>query len=399
MENIEKAFEGQLKALGDQLESTLEEWRASDSQQRNEIEKSIRALEDEIGSVKASIAENREFSLPGVEVAKDASDREGFSVARACRAIAMKNFDHAPYEQEVFANMRQKAQTLDPGTAGGYVVPEEAIRPIIEKLKAEVTVFERGATEMQCTGVPCIIPQITTASTATWIATEGTQISDSSMVFDQISLTPKTVAGRVILSNLLLETSQPAADSIIEQDLAQQIGLAVDAAVLKGSGASGQPEGIMTNAAVASVTTSLTTSVTPTYAELLEFIETLEVANALKGRLGWILHPLAASQIRQMTTTGSLELARVDVGMGVKPTILGYPYSISTQMEAPTGSAGTKSFMFGNFSDVMVARWGGMRLLASNTSDDAFSRDQTHVRATMRLDVGLRHTESFAYDA
>ena len=67
-------------------------------------------------------------------------------------------------------------------------------------------------------------------------------------------------------------------------------------------------------------------------------------------------------------------------------------------MAAPTGSAGdTRSILFGNFDDVMIARWGGMRLLASDTSDDAFSKDQTHIRATMRVDVAVRHAESFTY--
>ena len=45
----------------------------------------------------------------------------------------------------------------------------------------------------------------------------------------------------------------------------------------------------------------------------------------------------------------------------------------------------------------MIARWGGLRLMASNTSDDAFSKDQTHIRGTIRVDVGLRHVESFSY--
>ena len=66
-------------------------------------------------------------------------------------------------------------------------------------------------------------------------------------------------------------------------------------------------------------------------------------------------------------------------------------------MAAPTGGGDTRSMLFGNFDDVMIARWGGMRLLASDTSDDAFSKDQTHIRATMRVDVAVRHAESFTY--
>jgi HK97 family phage major capsid protein len=217
-------------------------------------------------------------------------------------------------------------------------------------------------------------------------------------------MSPKTVAGRVVLSNLLLETSQPTADQIIEQDLAQQLGLAVDSAVLKGGGV-GQPTGIMADGNVATVDTDLTATVSPTVPQLLEFIDTLMDSNALKGSLGWIMHPQALTNIRQIRSenaslgTANLEVSRFMLSEGPMTQLLGYPFSISTQMDVPGASDGGDdySILFGNFADVMVARWGGLRLLASNTSDDAFSKDQTHIRATMRMDCALRHPESFVY--
>lgn len=400
MSDMEKALEGQLKALGEGLEQTVEAWRTEDSAERGRLEQTIKALEDEIGVVKDAIQSQRAFSLPGV-VAAEGQEREAFSMARACRALARKDFADAPYEAAVFAEMKEKTMSQGTDTAGGYIVPEEAIQQVIEKLKANVIAYDLGARDMPSTGVPVTIPKLTTSATGYWVS-ENSTITASDLGFEQINMTPKTVAGRVILSNLLLETSAPTADSIIEQDLASQLGLAVDLGVLNGSsgGGAGEPVGIMQTAGVGTFTTALRSNAAPTVAELMDAVLDLDNANALRGRLGWAMHPIALSKCRQIEEDGGgayVPVTAVNTSTGFADTLFGYPVRTSTQMAAPTTGAATRSVLFGNFDDVMICRWGGMRLLASDTSDDAFSKDQTHIRATMRVDVGVRHPESFTY--
>ncbi len=399
--NMEQALEAQLKALGESVEGSIEAWRTEDSGRRSELEQTIKALEDEIGSVKESLNEERRSHLPGVEVATADSGKEGFSLARACRAISQKDFSHAPYEAEVFANMKAKAMSIGTDTAGGYVVPEEAITSVIERLKANVVAFDLGARDMAVSGSPVTIPKLATSATGYWVS-ENSAITASDLGFEQINMTPKTIAGRVILSNLLMETSQPTADSIIEQDLASQLGLALDLGVLNGSagGGAGEPVGIMQTAGTGTFTTALTTAAAPTMDEMMEAITDLDSANALRGRLGWCMHPIAFAKCRLIEVNGagpSVPVTAVNTATGFADTFFGYPVRTSTQMTAPTGSVDTRSMLFGNWDDVMIARWGGLRLLASNTSDEAFSKDQTHIRATLRTDMALRHPESFTY--
>jgi len=395
---MENYFEAQLKSLGDTVQSHIEEWRTEDGERRKELEQTIKSLENEIGQVKEQLAEERRAHLPGVEIAKG-NEREAFSLSRACRALARKDFNDAPYEAEVFANMKAKAMSQGTDTAGGYIVPEEAIAQVIEKLKAQVIAYDLGARDMACTGVPVTIPKLSTAATGYWVS-ENSTITPSDLGFEQINMTPKTVAGRVILSNLLLETSQPAADQIIEQDLAQQLGLAVDLGVLNGSsgGGAGEPVGIIQTSGVGTFTTTMDASTAPSVDELMDAIDDLSTNNALRGKLGWAMHPLALSKCRQILENGGgtyIPVAPVNTTTGFADTLFGYPIRTSTQL--PTVASGSNSIIFGNWDDVMIARWGGMRLLASDTSDDAFSKDQTHIRATMRVDVAVRHAESFTY--
>ena len=396
-ENMKAALEQQLETLGDQLQSTIEEWREAETAKREELHAEIKALEGAVDEVKTSLADESRSHLPGVEVAKG-DERDAFSLGRACRAIAKKDFAFAPYEKEVFDNMEAKAMSQGTDTAGGFIVPEEAILSVIEKLKSRVVAYELGARDMAVSGVPVTLPRVSTSASAVWVA-ENATITASDLAFQQLSMTPKTAAGRVVLSNMLLETSNPAADRVIEEDLGSQLGIAVDSAALIGGGA-GEPVGIISTTGVGTVASVASGGVVDGIDKLLGFETDLQNADAYGGRLGWAIHPSVLSAIRQMTTnfsTSSVTLSEQIVAEGYADSILGHSYGTTTSLSALSGSTATNSIIFGNWEDLMIARWGGLRLMASNTSDDAFSKDQTHIRGTIRVDVGLRHVESFSY--
>ena len=398
--NLESALEQHLDALGDKLEGTIEEWREASLEERTAIEGRMTALEGSIETMKSNLEEERRAHLPGVEVAKQ-GEREAFSLGRACRAIAKRDFSYAPYEKEVFDNMAEKQMSVGTDSAGGFIVPEEAILSVIEKLKSRVVAFELGARAMAVSGVPVTIPRLSTSATAVWVA-ENAEIQANNLGFEQLSMTPKTAAARVALSNLLLETSNPAADRVIEEDMGSQLGIAVDSAALFGGGA-GEPTGVIATTGVGSVSSVVTGSSTvASLDKLLEFERDLQNADAYGGRLGWAIHPSVLSAIRNMTTnfsTSSVTLSEQVVAEGYADSILGHPYATTTSLTAVAAASAANSMIFGNWEDLMIARWGGLRLMASNTSDDAFSKDQTHIRGTLRVDVGLRHVESFAYAA
>ena len=137
--------------------------------------------------------------------------------------------------------------------------------------------------------------------------------------------------------------------------------------------------------------------------KLIDFEQDLQNADAYGGRLGWAIHPSVLGAIREMTVDGagtSVPLGQQVIAEGYADSILGHRYATTTSLTAfAAGGAAsaTNSIIFGNWEDLMITRWGGLRLMASSTSDDAFSKDQTHIRGTIRVDVGLRHVESFTY--
>lgn len=391
-----RGFEEQIRQCSKQIDDALQAWQTSSAEERTAIEERIKSLEDTIEELRGQITEKARTTLPGSEPGADGGRR--FSLARASWAIVTRDWTNAGYEKEIFDNMRQRAMSSGTDSAGGFIVPEEAIPQVIEKLKAQVVAFQLGAREMPATGAPILIPRIGTSVTANWMTGENQTITASDLGLQQIEMAPKTLAARTILSNQLMELSSPAADSIIEDDMASQLAIGLDKGVIEGSGASGQPLGIINDPNV--LTEAI--SATITWIELSGFPDALANANSLRGRLGWALHPAMFTQIMQIKSenltagTASLDVVRRSVDEGAPTSILGYPFATTTSFTATTDA---NSMVFGNWDDVLVAMWGGLRLRASDTSDDAFSKDQTHIRGIMRADTALRHSESMCVAA
>jgi HK97 family phage major capsid protein len=94
--------------------------------------------------------------VPGAED----TDKNKFSFFKAFNAIRSKDFSHAGYEQEVMQAAAQKAQSAGVDTAGGYLVPVQALGGIIDLLRANLVTAALGATVLDnLTGVPVEIPK------------------------------------------------------------------------------------------------------------------------------------------------------------------------------------------------------------------------------------------------
>lgn len=88
-----------------------------------------------------------------------------------------------------------------------------------------------------------VVPKVTAKTTPNWLQTEGTQGTATTPTLSQISLTPKNVIGSLQYSRQF--SKQANAVQFASRELLRTVGTAIDQAVLNGSGASGQPLGII----------------------------------------------------------------------------------------------------------------------------------------------------------
>jgi HK97 family phage major capsid protein len=277
-------------------------------------------------------------------------------------------------------------------TAGGFLVPNEvATAMLIPLLYAKSVVMDLGATSLpNLTKAPFQIPRVSGGTTGYWLG-EAATITPSDMAAQMLSLNPHGLAALTVISDLLQTLDNPGVEAMVNQDQARQLALQLDLKALKGTGASGTPIGVIN---ATGVNTS-GVSATPTYDELLDAVGAVQEDNALEGNLGWAIAYADLQLIRKMKdAVGADNKASVQPlgdrsllsGTAPNEMLLGYKVRMSTQLA-------TGDIVFGNWADLIVAQWGGLRLDMTNAL--GFATGQTHIRALTYADVGVRHAVSF----
>lgn len=96
------------------------------------------------------------------------------------------------------------------------------------------------------------LPVLTAGATVTWHSSETAAATPTDQTFAPISLSPKKVSATTEISKMLARQSD--GEAIVRNDLANAIISAVDTAAVAGSGASGQPTGVLNHGSINSVT-------------------------------------------------------------------------------------------------------------------------------------------------
>jgi HK97 family phage major capsid protein len=358
------------------------------------------------GSLGLSDNEAKKFSICRAIMAVAGDDWKNAGFEAECSAEIAKRMGkvsdpkrfYVPYEvqrnakqlvsgQRVTAADRQmmrqqdmsRADVVGTTTAGGYLV-ETINLSFIELLRNRTAAFRLGATVLSGLVGNVSIPKQTGAASAFWLSTETTQITEVEQTFGQLAFTPHTVGGYTEISRLLLLQSSPDVEGIVNADLAAIIGIAVDAGVINGSGAAGQPHGIIGLAGVGTATgTALG------LAGLLTAQSTVGAANVVPVRGGWATTFTNSALLRQRqefaNTYSPLWYGSVWDGM-----MLGYPGLATNQV--PAGDV-----IFGDWAQVVVAEWGVLEVEVNPYAN--FQAGIIGVRAIMTIDVGVRYPGAF----
>jgi HK97 family phage major capsid protein len=368
------------------------------------IERILQEIGDEIPKLKQRVDDLDSRTRARKWAGGIGGDEMGkFSLFKALRGLTTNDWTDATHEREVLFDHRVRDLGTSPDSAGGYLVPSQEIPEMIEMLRAQTAVVQAGATVLSdLKGSPVKLPKQSAGATAYWVG-EGSEISPSDLSFGQVVLTPRKVAAMCKLSNELLSMSLPQAESVVRQDLVQQLSLAIDLAALRGSGAV-EPQGVAQTPGIGTVSVSGTlTSLDP----LFDAVAALEGANALRGKLGFVCHPAVKAQLRKLKAP---QFSEDPGGMYMLPPLVvallssdrsleeavGYPLFASTQIPINLGTGTNETeIYFGNWQDLVIGQWAGLAILASPHAGDAFAKDQVWIRVTLLVDVALRHPESF----
>jgi HK97 family phage major capsid protein len=161
-------------------------------------------------------------------------------------------------------------------------------------------------------------------------------------------------------------------------DIAAVLGRGIDLAVIDGSGAAGQPRGVLKTTGVDEISQIGTVF---SFADAVAFETAVAEDNALLGTPAWLTRPsvIGALKTIEKNTAGATYL--VENGQ-----LNGYAIHGSTQMPANT-------LIYGDWSQVILAEWGVLEIIA-NDRGTTFRSGNIEVRGLHMVDVQVRYPQA-----
>lgn len=334
----------------------------------------------------------RMFGKRGPLTAKEAQD---FGPAAYIEAVARRDEAKIQQFREVSEQVRaaHRAPTdnmhfvaLDPGalvgvqtrdmTAAGvsgsnYLVGTEQ-PAFVETLRSRGLVGRLPITVIDCTG-NAMLPRLGASSTG-WGADEAAQSVDAAITIGAVSVTPKMVSGKFVISSQFSRQMPPEHRRALDVEVALGVDAKLTAAIIAGTGADGQPQGIVGTAGVGSQ--SGTTIAWSAVAALQAGVDAYDVNDC-----GWVLGASAAATLRARTReSGSGRFVFDDDGIAGKPVIV--------HSSCPTATA-----VVGCWSRLALAVWGPLEIAVDPYSD--FASGKVTIGVRQLVDVAVLSAGAF----
>ena len=260
------------------------------------------------------------------------------------------------YRQNFWNMMRSKTpmpqvvNALQIGTdsEGGYLVPDEYERTLVEALEEE-NVFRQLAKVIRTSSGDRKIPVVATKGTASWIDEEGAYLeSDDS--FGQVSIGAYKVGTMIKVSEELLNDSVFDLEAYISREFARRIGAKEEEAFFTGDGF-GKPLGVLAAAGGAETGVTAASATAITADELIDLFYSLKAP--YRRNAVWVLNDSTIKAIRKLKDNQGQYLWQPSLTAGAPDLLLGKPVRTSAYM--PAIAADAKTVAFGDFSYYWIA--------------------------------------------
>ena len=340
----------------------------------------------------------QQIQTKSAEVGLDQKEIKRFSFTRALNALANPSDraaqEAAAYEREVSEaasktygkpasgilvpnEVLARDLTVGSATAGGNLVATELLSgSFIDILRNRMAVMATNPTTLTGLQGNVSIPRLTQTATGYWVG-EGSAPSESQQAFDQVNMTPKTVAAFVDYSRRLLLQSSIDVESMIRDDLAKVIATKLDHTAIYGTGSSNQPLGIKDTSGIGSQT--ITTF--GTFAEYIGMETDVAAANADVANMFYLINASARGALKSTevaSNTGKFVFENNEIN--------GYPAITTNQLA-------NNDVVFGDFSQFVMGFWSGLDL----TVDPFAGATSGNVRVIALQDVDFAVKQAGAF--
>ena len=347
--------------LWEQTKTFLEEHRgenglveASAVEQYNKMAGEVKALGDEIARLEDQAAFDAQLSQPTTHpVTNKPMGRKAENVAPTATdeyAGAFWNMIRNQGDQFAVRN----ALSVGEDTEGGYTVPDEFERKLIQALE-ENNIFRQLATVIRTNSGTRKIPIANDTMEAQWID-EGEEIPETNTKFGQTTLSAYKLGTMIKISNELLHDSAFDLASYIAARFGVCMGNAEERAFFTGDGDK-KPLGILADVGGAEL------GVTATAEDLVTFDEVFDLYYSLKSpyrrQAQFVCNETLLLQLMKLKDRNDNYIWKPSLDVAKPDTILGRPIYTSSYMPAITGNAtadkNKKVLLFGDFNYYWIA--------------------------------------------
>ena len=378
--------------LWEKTKSYLEEHRsenglveASAVEQYNKMAGEVKALGDEIARLEDQAAFDAQLSQPTTHpVTNKPMSRKAENVAPTATdeyAGAFWNMIRNQGDQFAVRN----ALSVGEDTEGGYTVPDEFERKLIQALE-ENNIFRQLATVIRTNSGTRKIPIANDTMEAQWID-EGEEIPETNTKFGQTTLSAYKLGTMIKISNELLHDSAFDLASYIAARFGVCMGNAEERAFFTGDGDK-KPLGILADVGGAEL------GVTAEAEDLVTFDEIFDLHYSLKSpyrrSAQFVCNETLLLQLMKLKDKNDNYIWKPSLDVAKPDTILGRPIRTSSFM--PGIAAGEKVLLFGDLKNYWVADRQNRTFRRLN---ELYARtDQVGFLTTQRVDGRLILPES-----
>jgi HK97 family phage major capsid protein len=297
--------------------------------------------------------------------------------ANLCAAAARaQGGDHDPQRVMVpWSAFVQRDLVTTSATAAGNLVGTKTVSAL-DVLRPFSVVARMGAQVLQNNIQNLLLPNVTSEVTGQWLATETSSITANEPVIGVTSSKPKT-AGAMIRASRQFMLQAENAERFIRDQLLEAMGACLDQAVLAGTGASGQPTGIVNVSGVGQSSGYFSR------ADALGMVKSTSNANANDDNIKFISTPNVRYllQARDLGTSGYRFVWDND-------RVADKPAYANKRCPADT-------LIAGDWTQCLIALWGGGIEIQVDPYT-SFQSGAVQVRALMFVDVNFPKPGAFA---
>ncbi len=315
---------------------------ADDDATYTNMEKDLNDLTNEIRRMERRDAIEAELSKPvGTPITAKPQGAPVEKMGRASDAYC-EDFGLALRGRPLVHNVLSVGVDAD----GGYLVPEEFEKQIVDGLKEANVV--RTLAKTITTQAERKIPVAVGHSVAQWTE-ENAAYTESNPTFGQKQIDAYKLTDLIRVSTELLQDSAFALEPYIREEFVRAFGVAEEEAFCVGNGTK-QPTGIFTaNGGEVGVTAAGATAITVD--ELISLIYSLK--SPYRRNAKFFMHDSTVALIRKLKDNNGAYLWQPSVQAGEPDRLLGYP--LYTSPYVPQVKAGALAVAFGDFKNYWIA--------------------------------------------